>query len=101
MGQYNFLIMHASDFDIVTDLTADEGNREFQHKISSSSKISVHFSLSWQSDYATHIDSQYIDNLNVWRDFFTPEIEMRLEGTSAGERISHCFSPGETVPGSD
>ncbi len=99
MGQYNLLTMHASDFDIVTDLTTDDGSRAFQQKISRSSKISVHFSMSWQSDYATHIDSQYIDNLNVWRDFFPPEIEMQLDGVAAGERVSHCFNAGEIVPG--
>lgn len=98
MGQYNRLTMPASDFDIVTDLTADDDNREFQQKISRSSKISAHFSLSWQSNYATHIDSQYIDNLNVWRDFFPAELEMQLDGCSAGDRISHGFSSGEVVP---
>ena len=91
--------MHTPDFDIVTELTADDSNRSFEPRISRSSKISVHFSLSWQSDYATHIDSQYIDNLDVWRDFFPPEIEMQLDGVSAGERISQCFSAGEIVPG--
>lgn len=99
MGQYNHLIMHASDFDIVADLPADVGNRAFQPKISRSSKISAHFSLSWRSDCATHIDSQYMDNLNFWRDFFPPEIEMQLDGASAGERIRHCCSTGEVVPG--
>ncbi len=91
--------MLTSDFDIITDLTTDDGNRAIQHRISRSSKISVHFSLRWQSDYATHIDSQYIDNLNVWRDFFPPELEIQLDGVSAGECINHCFSAGKVVPG--
>ncbi len=98
MGQYNLLTMNTSDFDIVADLSDDEGSKEYQDKISRTSKISVHFSLSWQSDYATHIDSQFIDNLNVWRDYFPPEIEMQLDACSTGSTISHRFHPGEALP---
>ncbi len=91
--------MHTSAFEIVTDPETNDTNREFQQKISRNSKISAHFSVSWQSNYATHIDSQYIDNINVWRDFFPAELEMQLEGCSSGDHISHGFISGEVVPG--
>jgi len=99
VGQYNQLIMSISNVDIVADLTDDEDNKHFQHEITRSSKISAHFSLCWQSGHATHIDSQLIDNLNVWRDFFPPEIEMQLDGSSAGNIISHSFSIGDALAG--
>jgi len=99
VGQYNQLAMNSSNFDIVADLTDDEGNKHFHNKITRSSKISAHFSLCWQSADATHIDSQLIDNLNVWRDFFPPEIEAQLDGSSAGNIISHSFSVGDALTG--
>jgi len=98
VGPYHPLIMNNSDFDIVADLTGDEDTRHFQHRITRTSKISAHFSLSWQSDFATHIDSQFVDKLNVWRDYFPPELDIQLDGSSAGTRISSSFSAGEVLP---
>ena len=91
--------MNTSDIEIVADLSGDKGNKYLQNKISRTSKISAHFSLHWQSDYATHIDSRFIDNLNVWRDYFPAEIEMQLDGCSAGSTISHSFGSGEALNG--
>ena len=87
--------MNASDIEIVADLPDDKP--EHQHTINRSSRISTHFSLRWQSEYATHIDCQYIDNLNLWNDDFPAEIVGQLEGCSAGNSISHSFAPGEVV----
>lgn len=90
--------MKASDINIITDLNDDESKKYFQDSITRTSKICVHFSLNWQSDQVTHIDSQFIDNINIWRDFFPPEIEMQLDGCSTGSRIRHRFSAGEVLP---
>jgi SAM-dependent methyltransferase len=90
--------MKTTDFDIVTDITGDDDNKLFQDKITSTSKISAHFTLCWQSDYATHIDSQFIDNINIWRDFFPAEIETQLDGCAAKSSIRHSFNTGEILP---
>jgi SAM-dependent methyltransferase len=89
--------VQTSPFNIITDFTASDENKQLQDRISRSSRISAHFSLLWQSEYATHIDSQFVDKLNIWRDFFPPEIEMQLDGLSVADSISHSFSAGEVI----
>lgn len=91
-------MMKTSDFALIVDLADDETDRVIQDKITRASKIQAHFTLRWQSDCATHIDSQLIDNINVWRDFFPPEIETQLDGRIAGDQILHSFSAGEVLP---
>ena len=90
--------MRISDFALVVDLVDDETEKAIQDKITRTSKMLAQFTLGWQSDWATHIDSQLLDNINVWRDFFPPEIEAQLDGRSAGDRIRHSFSAGEILP---
>jgi SAM-dependent methyltransferase len=53
--------------------------------------------LQWQSGYATHIDSQFVDDLNIWRDYFPPEIKIQLEEHNAGDRLTHSFGAGEVL----
>ena len=90
--------MKASDFALVTGLALENGGKADQQNITRTSKISVHASLRWQSDQVTHIDSRYIDNLNIWRDYFPAEIEQQLEGCIHGHTISHSFGAGEALP---
>ena len=90
--------MKTPDFDIVAEITGDDEDRLFQDRITRTSKISADFTMRWQSDYANHIDSQFIDNINIWRDFFPPEIEQQLAGCAAETAISHSFSTGEILP---
>ncbi len=97
MGPYNPLTMNTPMIDIVTELALND-DKHIQDRIGRSSKISAHCSLQWQSDYATHIDSQYIDNLNVWRDFFPAEMESQLDGCCPGDIIGHSYSAGEALP---
>ncbi len=91
-------MMKTSGFELVVDPVHDDNDKAIQDKITRASKILAHFTLRWQSDRATHIDSQLIDNINVWRDFFPPEIETQLDGRSAGDQIHHNFSAGEVLP---
>ena len=90
--------MRISDFALVVDLVDDETEKAIQGKITRTSKMLAQFTLGWQSDCATHIDSQLVDNISVWRDFFPPEIEAQLDGRSAGDRLSPGASgrTGET-----
>ncbi|MGD8933543.1 MAG: methyltransferase domain-containing protein [Gammaproteobacteria bacterium] len=89
--------MNISDFSIATDLTASNENRLFEDAITRTSSVSAQFTLQWQSEYATHIDSQFVDKLNISRDYFPPEIEMQFEGRSTGDVITHSFSTGEAL----
>lgn len=98
MGQYHQLTMKTPGFDIIASLPLDTERKQLQNKITRGSKISAHFTLQWQSDYATHIDSQFIDNLNVWRDFFPAEMETQLDGCCPGDIISHRIGAGEALP---
>ena len=98
MGQYNRLIMESPDFNIIADLRSDDAHKQFQDRVSRGSKVSAHFSIRWQSDNASHVDSRYIDNLNVWRDFFPAEIEMQLESCAVDTAIHHGIGAGEALP---
>ena len=89
--------MKTPDFDIVAEITGDDEDRLFQDRITRTSKISADFTMRWQSDYANHIDSQFIDNINIWRDFFPPEIERQLDGCAADTSICHSFDSGEVL----
>ena len=91
--------MKAADMKLVAGVDDDDGSKQLQPGISRTSRISVQASLSWQSNEATHIDSQFIGNLNIWRDYFPPEIQHRLEGCARGSTISHDLSAGEALPG--
>jgi len=89
--------MNTSDMNIVSDLAANDDNKQQLDAITRTCRISAHFIMQWQSEYATHIDSQFIDNLNRWRDYFPPEIDMQLDGRNAGDIIEHSFSAGEAL----
>ncbi|MGD8582150.1 MAG: methyltransferase domain-containing protein [Gammaproteobacteria bacterium] len=89
--------MNISDFGIVTDLIASNENRPVEDAVTRTSSVSAEFTLQWQSEYATHIDSQFVDNLNLWRDHFPPEIEIQLEGRHIGDVTTHSFSTGEIL----
>ncbi len=89
--------MNISEFRIVTDLTAGNEDRVLEDVITRTSRVSAQFSLQWHSEYAKHIDSQFVDNLNLSRDDLPPGIEMQLEGRSTGDVITHSFSTGEAV----
>ena len=89
--------MNTSDLNIVADLGSGNENRLLEHTITRTSRVSAQLTLQWRSEYATHIDSQFADNLNKWRDNFPPPIAMQLEGCNTGDVITHRFSAGEAL----
>ena len=94
MGTYHRLTMDLSDYNIIAEPGGADHNRTRQHGISRSSRFNALFSLRWQSDVATHIDSRFIVKLNVRRDVFPAEIKTQLEGCAPGDRLSHHFDAG-------
>ncbi|UCB55951.1 MAG: methyltransferase domain-containing protein [Thiotrichales bacterium] len=91
--------MKSSDIHIIAALGRDDSPRDRQNSISRSARISVLASLDWRSDDVTHIDNQFLDNLNVWRDYFPPELEAQLDGRGVNDSIRHQYSAGEALPG--
>jgi SAM-dependent methyltransferase len=55
------------------------------------------FSLSWQSDHASHTDQLVARKLNLWRDILPYEIEPDLMDKPAGHLARHVFAPGELI----
>ena len=90
--------MKASDFNMMAGLESADGATRSHESITRTSRVGALLSVNWQSSHATHIDRRYVDNINVWRDYFPAELETRLEGCSIGETLSHCYEPGEALP---
>jgi SAM-dependent methyltransferase len=53
--------------------------------------------LRWESAIAKHRDCFNTPRLNLWRDFFPPQLENDLMGRSLGEQTHYSFAPGELV----
>ena len=53
--------------------------------------------LRWESAIAKHCDCFSTARLNLWRDFFPPQLENDLMGRSPGEQTRYSFAPGELV----
>lgn len=90
--------MKASDFLLAGGPERENSDRPLLPSVTRTSKISAQVGLSWCSQRVTHIDSLYIDNLNVWRDYFPFELEQQLDGCASGGTIRHRFAAGEALP---
>lgn len=80
--------------------TAGQTNqtRSRVERTSSRALASLEFALHWQSEQARHTDLYVASPVNLWRDFFPPEIEAAVQDQPVGhaERL-HCL-PGSLVP---
>lgn len=70
--------------------------------IDSQSLATLHVSLLWESDLASHIETCYVP-LNVWRELeiLPPPLAQALAGQRAGFFWKASFSPGSLVPAHD
>jgi len=59
--------------------------------------ISLEVALRWQSDHATHIDRQYFEKINLWRDYFPQDLSDRLNAAAPGDVIMIDVAVGELV----
>ena len=55
--------------------------------ISNNSKASIEFCVEWESNEASHKDRFFAENVNFWRDCFSPEIFAMLQGRVTGEHV--------------
>lgn len=58
----------------------------------------IEWGLHWQSAEATHTDIYVANQLNLWRDWFPPELEAAVVDKPVGHSESVAFAPGQLVP---
>jgi SAM-dependent methyltransferase len=73
--------------------------RELLARTTARDFAAVEFALHWQSAEASHTDLYVANQLNMWRDWFPPELHAALLDQPVGHSISVDFAPGQLVPG--
>jgi SAM-dependent methyltransferase/FKBP-type peptidyl-prolyl cis-trans isomerase 2 len=58
----------------------------------------IEFALRWQSEHASHTDIYVANQLNLWRDYFLPELEAAVVDKPVGHRERVEFAAGQLVP---
>jgi SAM-dependent methyltransferase len=58
----------------------------------------IEFALHWHSEHARHSDLYVANQLNLWRDYFPPELEAALVDQPVGHCATVAFAPGQLVP---
>lgn len=56
-------------------------------KITNNSRATILFALYWQSRWGTHRDEMWTDQVNMWRDVFSPELLEDLLGCQEGNMV--------------
>ena len=67
-------------------------------RIDSDSIVDMIFHLKWKSGFATHTDGYQASRINIWRDFFPPELLEKMVDRQAGERIEVHLKAGDVLP---
>ncbi|MEW5893033.1 MAG: methyltransferase domain-containing protein [Pseudomonadota bacterium] len=92
--------------DLITDeflSLAEAGGQTEQprsplERTSSRALACIEFTLHWQSEQARHSDLYVASPVNLWRDFFPPEVEAAVLDQPVGHSVRlHC-PPGSLVP---
>jgi SAM-dependent methyltransferase len=65
-------------------------------RISENSRAAIDFCVEWASSEAHHKDFFYTEQVNFWRDSFTPEMFAKFKGRQAGETL--VLSAGSDIP---
>jgi SAM-dependent methyltransferase/FKBP-type peptidyl-prolyl cis-trans isomerase 2 len=56
------------------------------------------FHLKWKSDSAIHTEGYQASRINIWRDFFPPDLLDKVKGKQTGERLEIHLKAGEVLP---
>ena len=67
-------------------------------RIDSDSIVDMIFHLKWKSEFATHTDGYQASRINIWRDYFPPELLEKMIDRQAGERIEVHLKAGDVLP---
>ena len=65
--------------------------------INDTSKATIEFCVEWQSKEASHRDYFFAENVNFWRDCFSPDISAKLQGRKNGERVELFYQSHDPV----
>jgi SAM-dependent methyltransferase/FKBP-type peptidyl-prolyl cis-trans isomerase 2 len=71
------------------------------NKINIDSLVDIIFNLRWRSAQAHHTDCYQANGVNIWRDYFTPELLKSLLGKDSGDRVDVHLQVGDSVPDYD
>jgi SAM-dependent methyltransferase/FKBP-type peptidyl-prolyl cis-trans isomerase 2 len=91
--------MDISDEFYSLDEAAASGTagREPLDRTTSRDFASIEFALHWKSEHATHTDLHIANQLNLWRDYFPPELETAVVDKPVGHSAQVTFAPGQLV----
>jgi FKBP-type peptidyl-prolyl cis-trans isomerase 2 len=67
-------------------------------RIDSDSIVDMIFHLKWKSEFATHTDGYQASRINIWRDFFPPDLLAEIKDRQAGDRMEVDHKAGEILP---
>ena len=70
-------------------------------KVTETNLIQARGSLVWEENGVLHRDVCHLPKLNLWRDLFPPELEQKLLGAEAREKIEMAFPAGSLIPDHD
>ena len=68
------------------------------NRINMDSLVDIIFNLRWKSESAHHTDCYQANGVNVWRDYFPPELLESLLGKASGDRVGVRLKSGDDIP---
>ena len=60
--------------------------------------VDMIFHLKWKSEFAMHTDGYQASRINIWRDFFPPDLLEKIMDRQAGERVEVRLKAGDILP---
>lgn len=81
-------------------MSGNGGNADVsdQGVVNAYADISCRFELAWRSPNALHCDCCFEPRLNLWQDYFPPELETLIMGRAVGESVILDCNAGSLVP---
>jgi SAM-dependent methyltransferase/FKBP-type peptidyl-prolyl cis-trans isomerase 2 len=67
-------------------------------RIGSDSMVDMIFHLKWSSEFAMHTDGYQASRINIWRDFFPPDLLDKIMGRQAGESLDIRIKADDILP---
>ena len=82
-------------------MDSEKNEDRFKVKVTKTTLIQARGTLVWEENGVLHRDACHLPKLNLWRDLFPPELEQKLLGAEAGEKIEMTFPAGNLIPDHD
>lgn len=90
----------SSEFYSIEEAAAsgDTGGQVALERTTARDFAAFEFELAWQSAQVSHTDIYIASRINLWRDYYPPELEPALVDLPIGRRTTLHFPPGSLVP---